>query len=367
MRAAGQGPSASIGGGGRPSKLARRVFRQAESLAVRYRYPRPTIPLSGRVSELPTVYFLAADFRRPAGGLRVIYRHVDVLNEAGISSAVLHQRPGFRCDWFDNNTRVVDARSVGIGPRDVLVVSELDTDLVASFPRTVRHLVLNQSGHLTWKREPELVSEHYRSSTGLLGMIVVSEHSAELMTYAYPQLAIRRVWNSVDPRLFYPGSAERERTIVYFPRRGRDDARQVLSLLHSRRVLSDWRPQALDGLSQREFAAALRSSQIVLNLSYQEGFGLPALEAMACGNFVVGYHGFGGREFLLPRFSAPIETGDVLAVARAVEQAIIANGEDRDWCTARGMEAAAFVSERYSSEHERDSVLSAYRDLLDRR
>jgi len=42
-------------------------------------------------------------------------------------------------------------------------------------------------------------------------------------------------------------------------------------------------------------ADILRSSRVFLSFSQREGFGLPPLEALACGCAVVGYHGFGGR------------------------------------------------------------------------
>ena len=47
---------------------------------------------------------------------------------------------------------------------------------------------------------------------------------------------------------------------------------------------------------------------------------MPAAEAMACGSYVIGNHGQGGREFFLPEFSTAIEAGDTLAFARAVEE-----------------------------------------------
>ena len=47
----------------------------------------------------------------------------------------------------------------------------------------------------------------------------------------------------------------------------------------------------------------MRLATIFLTFSNQEGFGLPPVEAMACGCLVVGYHGHGGKEFLKPEWS----------------------------------------------------------------
>jgi hypothetical protein len=291
---------------------------------------------------------------------------VDLLNEAGIPAMVLHQRPGFRCSWFDNSTAVTDIRATAVGPHDTVVVPEVDVDVVAALPRRVRHIVLNQSGHLTWRRAGAVVAGHYRAGAGvgLLGTVVVSQHSARLLAFAYPDLTVVRVRNGIDPALFHPGTEPRPRLLTHFPRRGPQDGDLVLRLLEVSGALRGWQVQPLHGLSQSVFAAALRRSRITLNLSYQEGFGLPALEAMASGSYVVGYHGFGGSEFLLPPFSLPVPTGDVLAVAQGVAEAIRRDEDDEDWCRSRGRQAAAFVQDNYSLDHEHDSVITAYSALL---
>ena len=99
-------------------------------------------------------------------------------------------------------------------------------------------------------------------------------------------------------------------------------------------------------------------------MSPWEGFGLPAAEAMACGNYVIGYHAFGGREFMRSEFSCPVGVGDVLAVASAVERTIEDDSRDEDWCISRGLLASEFILKQYSTQRERESVVAAYSDLL---
>ena len=78
----------------------------------------------------------------------------------------------------------------------------------------------------------------------------------------------------------------------------------------------------MQGLTHAQVAERLRASRIYLAFTHQEGFGLPAAEAMACGNYVIGNHGQAGREFFDSAFSMPIETGNMLGFARAVEAAV---------------------------------------------
>ena len=229
----------------------------------------------------------------------------------------------------------------------------------------VRHIVLNQGAHLTWVHRGDEVNRHYISSDDLLGVVTVSEYSAQMLRYAYPRRSVHRVYNCVNKTLFHLPSSMKPKQISYFPRRGRQELAQVLQLLHARGSLRDWKVVPLDGMDQRSFAAGLRSSRITLNLSFQEGFGLPAAEAMACGSYVIGFHAFGGREFMRPEFSCPVETGDALAVAEAVERAIDADSYDGEWCKIRGQMASAFVLDEYSEQRERESVAFVYKALLD--
>jgi hypothetical protein len=345
--------------------IERGIYRTVKTFAERRQRLRPKIPLTHKPSS-STVYFLTPDYDVPAGGVRVMYSHVDLLNEAGIDAAILHQRKGFRCTWFQNETRVTDTRSAAVGPDDVLVVCELDVDVVASLREPVRHVILNQSGHLTWGESGDAVSYHYANACNLLGVIVISDYSAQMLEHVYPSLKICRVRNSIDPRIFHLPTMPAGRTLSYTPRRGRRETDLVMHMLRGRGSLDGWDVLPLERLNQAEFAAALRSSRIHVCLSYWEGFGLPTCEAMACGNYVVGFHGFGGREFMLSGFSFPIETGDVLAAAQAIERVIAEDSADDQWCASRGKLASDFVLSRYSQQRQRDTVLSAYRDLLKR-
>jgi glycosyltransferase involved in cell wall biosynthesis len=341
----------------------RAIYQSAKEALNRYKDPRPRIPLSDK-SSTSTIYFLAPDRDIPAGGVRVMYSHVDLLNEAGIESAVLHQRKGFRCTWFENTTRVTDIHSSAVGPDDILVVPEGDVDVLTTLHRSIRHVVLNQSGHETWTRRGDAVAHHYANAPDLLGVIVVSEYSAQMLKYAFPNLAIRRIRNGIDHALFYFPSEPKARRICYHPRRGRKELDIVMRMLHARGILRDWEVVSLEGLNQEDFARAIRSSRVTVNLSYWEGFGLTTCEAMACGNYAIGFHGFGGLEFMRPEFSCAVETGDVVAAAEAIERVIAEDSMDEDWCQSRGRLASAFVLDQYSKEKERQTVMSAYRELL---
>ena len=151
-----------------------------------FRYPLPKLRAVAQQEALPTVYFCAPDWNVPAGGIRVFYRHVDILNEAGIPAAVLHRRAGFRCTWFENHTRVVGSRDTVVGPEDLLVVSELATSALRSLTPRHRFVVFNQNPHLTWQLVSAEEVDLYTKNPSLAGIFVVSDHSLEMMRYAAP-------------------------------------------------------------------------------------------------------------------------------------------------------------------------------------
>lgn len=344
-----------------PRAFCRRIANAIEV----HRRQRLSLPIGDAATPRPSIYFLTPDYWRPAGGIRVIYRHVDILNSAGLRAFVLHQQPGFRCDWFHNQTCVTNVQSAKVLRGDLLVVPEVDADLLANVPKSARYVLFNQNVHLTWQRISASDMKAIAQSPGLAGMLTVSAHNKELLEHAFPGAPVKRVHIGIDAALFKRGSdARRAARITYMPRRGKDDAQQVLNVLHSRGTLDGWDVVALDGLSHQAVADQLRMSRIFLAFTHQEGFGLPAAEAMACGNYVIGSSGFGGSEFFRAEFSQPVESGDVLGFARAVEEAIGRERAQPGWCAQRGARASQFVLENYTLDRERTDVLAFYREAI---
>ncbi|MDI7860719.1 glycosyltransferase [Rhizobiaceae bacterium n13] len=322
------------------------------------------VAASSELSNDPTIYYLAPDYQKPSGGIRVMYRHVDLLNQAGMRAFVLHQKPRFRCNWFENDTRITDIQSTTVRRGDLLVVSELNVDLLAKLPQGVRYVIFNQNSHLTWLRNGDSSSSAYMAGPDRAGVLTVSSHNQEVLRFAFPDCRIDRVHLSIDPQMFYPGTDARPRRIAYMPRRGREDAEQVLAILKARGALAGWEIAALDGLPHHRIAGELRRTRIFLAFTGQEGFGLPAAEAMACGCYVVGNHGFGGAEFFHPEYSTAVPTGDVLAFARAVQDVLAREAGDATWCSERGKRASTAILSTYGEEQERRDVVQIFSEFL---
>ena len=344
-----------------------------------------------------TVYYLCPDSNHPTGGIQVIYRHVDILNRHGMPAYVLHQKHGFRCTWFENNTQVaytrfplgsmvsrirnkvrerfnpggiktipvVNAPSREIGADDVLVLPEARGPELASIGRGIPRVILNQNGFLTFKRfsfSQATLNNPY-AAPSVRAVMVNSEHCEEYVRHAFPGVDTRRFYLSVDPALFH-FQAQKKKQICFSQIKNAPDALQVVNILKFRGVLADFKITPFINVPQERVAALMRESLIFLSLGNREGFGLPAAEAMACGCIVIGYHGWGGKEFFKEEFSFPVEDGDILGFARRVEEVIRAYSADESYLLEQRRSASQFIAEEYSPEREERELVQAWKQIL---
>jgi hypothetical protein len=347
--------------------------------------------------------YLCPDYAPPAGGIRVIYRHVDILRRNGYDAYVVHERQGFRCRWFENDTPILawssrrsgrDASAVrraarhvrrglrnvppdrlflhlheqpalGLRADDVVVIPEMFGPHLASIAPGNAKVIFNQNAYFTFKgyaaasadvefpyRHPEVVAT-----------LVVSDDSQRLLQYAFPGLRTYRVRWSLDIRRFTL-ETRKSRQIAYMPRRGAADAVHVISTLRARGALDAYDVAPLEGLSEAEVAHALRSSLVFLSLGYHEGLPLPPAEAMACGAIVVGYDGFGGREFMLQDLAFPVPAGDLRHFAETLEHVLRLDATRPDELRERARRAAAFVAQTYAPAREEEDLLAAWSGVV---
>lgn len=110
-------------------------------------------------------------------------------------------------------------------------------------------------------------------------------------------------------------------------------------------------PLAGSGIAHPEFLAQLGRYRYFLSLSATEGFGLVPLEAMAMGALVVGYDGYGGRDYLRTGVNcavapyAQIERVGELLIAAVADGERSADMAQRGRATAAGYTYASFRSQ----------------------
>lgn len=311
------------------------------------------------------VFVFCPDTNYPYGGIRVLYRYVDVLNGLSVPATILHSSPNFRCTWFANTTPVISTQEFMPSPNDIVVLPENHGPGLASLFPGVPKVIFNQGCYQTfsgYRWDTVLPVNPYRHRE-VLGAMTVSADAIRYLEFAFPELKVARIHLSIDPDLYSPRDEKRPR-ICFMPRRNLEEATQVLQILRARGALEGIEVIPIDGVSEDRAAELMRSSLVFLSLGHPEGFGLPPAEAMACGCIVVGYHGMGGREYFDPAFCYPIEVHDIVAFASTVEHVLDSWRSDPASLSRMGRAAAHHILSTYTAEQERSDIQQAWRMFL---
>ena len=291
----------------------------------------------------------------------MIYRHVDILNNAGFDAAVLHDRRGYRATWFANSTRL--ALDSCVGSTDLLVIPEYYASRLRDFPPSLRIILFNQGPYYTFAdMSPAETGPYARDLKERI--LTVSEDGRALLQATFPGAEVHHVRSVLDAAVFYPAAEPQGmRQIAYATNRRALERDHVLAMLRARGRLEGWKFTPIRGMSEVEVADTLRRSAIFLSFSALDGFGLPPAEAMACGCYVIGFHGQGGREFFNPDYCQPIADGDLVAFASAVESAAASFERDPLCLLTPGRRASEAVLGRYTEAGLRDDLVRFYASM----
>lgn len=318
------------------------------------------------------IYVLCPDHNTPSGGVKKLYRHVDALNCHGFSATILHKKPGFRCSWFANNTRIETygraIKAIMRDPHSYLVFPEIYGPEIAEYAPGVKKVIFNQSGFYTfagYSLDPRDLQSPYLDRD-VVATLVVSEHTREYLEYAFPKLRIIRLRNGIDQALFAP-PAHKQPQIAFMTGKNDEDITQVINLLKFRGALTHYTLAPIANRTESQVAAILRKSLIFLSFGTQEGFALPPAEAMACGCIVIGYDGMGGREFMHPPFAYPVPAKDVVTFAKTVEQLIERYADQPAFFAEQARQASAYIHATYALANEEHDIVAFWSDLLGRK
>ncbi len=313
------------------------------------------------------IYFYCYDLNIPSGGIRVLYKHADILNRNGFPAFILHQKPGFRCTWFENRTPVTNTVNTKIMPNDYLVIPEEIFAEIIKLARGIRKIVFNQNCYYTFShgysldKNEKIISYQDKE---VIAALVVSDDSERYLSYAFPELKVIKIHNSIDPHLFFYNKAKKP-LISFMPRKHLEDSLQVINILKSRVAFGDFEIMPIADKTETEVAQILRESLIFLSFGYPEGFSLPPAEAMACGCIVIGYHGMGGLEFFRPEFSYPVTNGDIITFAQTIEKVIDLYKRDKSILDEKGESASQYILNNYSPEQQETDIIQFWKHITE--
>ncbi|QBQ54391.1 glycosyltransferase family 4 protein [Nitrosococcus wardiae] len=331
-----------------------------------------------------SIYVFSPHSNIPYGGIRVFYRYVDILNKNGFDAYIVHDKPNFRCEWFENDTQIAYVDKIisflrkkkshndvylkwplrKILPNDYMVIPAIHSQKLVELAKGVKKIIFNQGCYAVFSRyffdEEKIIAPFDHED--VISAIVVSKDSYNYLNYVFPHIPIHRHFNSISLDLF-SYQIKKKKQICYMPKAHTKDIRQVINILKLRSALKDFELVPIIDKSEKEVASIMKESAIFLSFSHAEGFGLPPVEAMACGCIVIGYHGQGGREYFNPEFSFPIEEGDIVTFSKTIENVIL-DYDLKKQCFDRKIKLARdFVEKNYSPTKEEENVLNFWNSM----
>ncbi len=316
------------------------------------------------------IYYYCPDLNLPSGGVRTLYRHVDLLRKAGLDAKLLHNNPGFRCTWFQNDTVVeyVNSSSLEFSESDFIVLPEILGPQMTMFAPGIPKIVFNQNAYYTFNGYDFDLDGNPSpyASPDVKAVLVVSEDNYNYLKWVFPGILLRRVVYSLNQKLFYYDSSQKENLIAIMPRKGFPDALQIFNILKYRGTLRGWNVILIHDQSEEDAAKMLRKSRIFLSMLYHEGCPFPPMEAMACGCHVIGYSGRGGDEYFTEQVCRKLEPGDVCGVARAIEELIEISDSDPCRTKKQSVDASQAILAKYSVENERTQLLAFWEEMIAR-
>ena len=341
----------------------------------------------------PKIYFICPNNKLISGGVKQIFRQVEVLNNHGIDAYVLLDKEPKQW-WFKSQAAIayspyiyymlqhillnrmltlrrklkrwrLSKKSVSIAPNDILVIPEIYGAEFNKILPTNRKIIFNQNCYYTFNIYG-ITTNHTEinyNTTDILGAIVVSDDSLAYLNYAFPTANVYRIHIGIQKAIFNYNEVKK-RQICFMPRKLSEDVTQIVEILKKREALKNWNFVSIDNKTEQEVAQIMKESVFFLSFNHREGFGLPPVEAMACGCYVIGYHGEAGREYLNPEFSTTIEYGNIIAYAKKVEEMVMAFEQAPQSVLDKGRKASEFALNEYSMERQEQDIIHTWKQIL---
>jgi hypothetical protein len=229
----------------------------------------------------------------PSGGIKVLLEHVKALRDAGFDAYAYAKNREQTPTAFDIDVPILSG-SIGISKQDVIIRPETfrSEDLIASARGGLRQVVFVQNHYYC---HHSLGSAKQYTDLGVSDVFCASQRIKRYLE----SNGIAQDVSVVPCAIEIPSSdPDKIEQIAVMPRKRPmefDFIRHHFSLRNPDLAEVPW--MVIDNLPHRRALEALSCSTVFLSLQRFEGFGLPALEAMAAGCLVVGFAGDGGWDY----------------------------------------------------------------------
>jgi glycosyltransferase involved in cell wall biosynthesis len=256
----------------------------------------------------------------PSGGVKIIYQHCEILSRNGYETYAVHLGD-FKIDWFPHDVSAVKERDAiqNIRESDILICPEIIP--LAAQPFKCQNRISFIQG---WAIVDRVVGPNQSyEDFGFTHLLACSHYNKSFISNR-SGLSCSVVVNGIDLDHFcYRPEIKENKRVLYLNRRNVNDAKEAIKMLEPEIRRTAKFIELENRYDENGMIKHYQKSDIFISTGYPEGFGLPALEAMACGCAVVGFTGGGGTEFMKDGDSAFIAPdGDIQKLSQCLKKVL---------------------------------------------
>lgn len=311
------------------------------------------------------IHYFCPDQQIKSGGIRQIYRHVEMLVKHGLPAFVLHTESGYRVPDLPEVPIKYLQESNCLASGNIMVIPE-------GFPGVMmktRNMPLRRFAFaLNWSYIFKgLETENWRDF-GIERVITVLPFIADLIEWSMG-LPVDVLDFTIEPSLYYPDQAAKRKKIVYFARKA-ECVIELTHMLRSRRPmwLNEIEWVKMENLAEPDYAREMREAMIYLALGTAEGLNQTVYEAMRCRTLVAGFNGIGLQGVMIgdgkEQNCILAENGDYITLGMRLEPALndLVAGNFNNWQTV--IERGEVLAAPHTYEAEELSLLKFWQDVL---
>lgn len=309
--------------------------------------------------KIKRIIYGAPPSNTPAGGVKVIYQNSELLKELGVESAIWHPtNENFQCTWFENSINKIKLSEM-LPETDLIVIPEIWASTYVKMLKNIgfKVAIYVQNCYYTHVNlnptDKEAIHEAYKMADIILSISQdTSRYLNKILNVPKHKLQIQRY--SINHKLFSP--KDKKKIITYMPRKMADHSTRVVNVLTDLLPSDRWKIQPIHNMNEQQVAEALSESIIFLAFSEFEGLPVPPVEAALSGNFVIGYHGQGGKEYWIKNNFIKVEQGNIFQFIKEITSTV--HKIDKGKIDLESMnEGIYFLREYFSKENESRKLL----------
>lgn len=258
----------------------------------------PIENLKGEIEKIKNkefnIYFFVADTKgTPSGYITYIYETAKALKGLGYNVHMLHQESEFMgmSSWYgdrfeDIQHHNIEKDNINISASDFLIIPELFSNVMSKTTKVpCKRIVILQNYNFMTQVIPAGATW---GDYGIRDCVCNTQRMSDIVKSSFQHVTTRIVPPMVDDNLFKVKNNAKQ-LIVNVVSRNQEDVNKIVKSFFWKYPMYRWVAfRDLRGMEKEDFLSALHESAITVWVDRDTDFGYSALEALKCGNLLIG-------------------------------------------------------------------------------